>query len=115
MSDLLRDANSFWREHVSRAEERFLEQVAEFVRRYVAPNADAWERAEELPREIFSRAGRIGLMGVVAPNRLGGQGHGYVAYALAIREVAKYQGALAIDLAAHNALSVGHILYSGSA
>jgi alkylation response protein AidB-like acyl-CoA dehydrogenase len=54
-------------------------------------------------------------MGVVAPTRLGGQGFGYVAYALAIREVAKYQGALAIDLAAHNALSVGHILYSGSA
>src|SRR6185295_13621026 len=78
MSDLLHDTNSFWGEHVSRPERLFLERVAEFAQRHVAPHADAWERAEELPREIFSRAGRIGLMGVVAPRRLGGQGFGYV-------------------------------------
>jgi alkylation response protein AidB-like acyl-CoA dehydrogenase len=115
MIDLLRDEHSFWREHVSKAEAAFLERVEEFALKKVAPHADAWERAEELPRKIFSDAGRIGLMGVAAPRRFGGQGFGYVTYALAIREVAKYQGALAIDMAAHNALSVGHILYSGSA
>ena len=110
MIDLLLDEHSLWRDHVSASEKKFLGAVADFVAREVAPEADAWERAEELPRRIFTRAGRIGLLGVVAPRKVGGQGHGYVAYALAIRELARHQGALAIDVAAHNALAVGHTL-----
>jgi alkylation response protein AidB-like acyl-CoA dehydrogenase len=56
----------------------------------------------------------MGLMGMTAPKKIGGQGLGYVAYALAIREVARHQAALAIDMAAHNALAVGHIFNQGS-
>lgn len=114
MIDLLTDENSLWREYVSLTETAFLDRVEQFVAREVAPHAEEWERAEELPREIFSAAGKIGLMGVTAPLQIGGQGHGYVAYALAIREVARQQGALAIDIAAHNALAVGHILGNGT-
>jgi len=112
--DLLTDANSLWRDHVTRAELRFLDRVTEFVETEVAPEAEAWERAEELPRSIFERAGRVGLLGVTVPKKYGGQGLGYVAYALAIREVARFQAALAIDIAAHNALSVGQILQNGT-
>jgi alkylation response protein AidB-like acyl-CoA dehydrogenase len=115
MIDLLSTENSLWPEHVSRGEIAFLKRVEEFVAGEVAPHADAWERAEELPRKIFSKAGKIGLMGVTAPKKFGGQAHGYVAYALAIREVAKHQAALAIDIAAHNALAVGHTLRQGTA
>ena len=113
--DLLAEPNSLWRDHVSRVEILFLERVANFVATEVAPHADEWERAEELPRTIFEKAGRIGLMGVTVPKKFGGQNLGYVAYALAIREVARQQGALAIDIAAHNALAVGHILGNGTA
>lgn len=114
MIDLLSDANSLWREHVSRGEAAFLGKVEAFVAKEIAPQAEAWEQSEELPRKIFERAGRVGLMGVTVPKRLGGQGFGYVAYALAIREIARHQGALAIDIAAHNALAVGHILGNGT-
>ena len=115
MIDLLSSENSLWPEHVSPREVAFLKRVEELVAQEVAPHAAAWEQAEELPRKIFAKAGRIGLLGVTAPKRLGGQALGYVAYSLAIREVAKHQAALAIDVAAHNALSVGHILRQGSA
>ena len=115
MIDLLRDENSLWREHVTATEREFLQRVEDFVAREVAPRAEEWERAEELPREIFAAAGQVGLMGVAVPREQGGQGHGYVAYALAIRELARQQAALAIDIAAHNALSCGHILKSGDA
>jgi alkylation response protein AidB-like acyl-CoA dehydrogenase len=115
MSDLLFDEHSLWREQISRAEAAFLKNVSRFVAEAVAPYASAWEEAEALPREIFAHAGRLGLMGMVAPKKYGGQGLGYVAYALAIREIAKHQGALAIDIAAHNALACGHILRSGTA
>lgn len=114
MIDLLRDENSPWREHVSPAETGFLNNVETFAARHVAPHANAWEEAEQLPRRIFTRAGAIGLMGVVVPRKLGGQGFGYAAYALAIRELARHTGALAIDIAAHNALATGHILANGN-
>ena len=112
--DLLQDENSLWRDHVSRAETSFLERVAEFGRVEVAPHVEGWEQAEELPRKIFQHAGRVGLMGVTVPKKLGGQGLGYVAYALAIRELARHHAALAIDIAAHNALSVGQIVRDGT-
>jgi alkylation response protein AidB-like acyl-CoA dehydrogenase len=112
--DLLADENSLWRDHISRAEAAFLARVNEFVRSAVAPHAETWERAEELPRKIFTAAGKVGLMGVTVPRKWGGQGLGYVAYALAIREIARHQAALAIDIAAHNALSVGQILGHGT-
>jgi alkylation response protein AidB-like acyl-CoA dehydrogenase len=114
MIDLLTDENSWWRDYIKPEETRFLERVVEYVAREVAPYAADWENAEELPRSVFHRAGEIGLMGVTVPKRLGGQDFGYVAYVLAIREVARHQGALAIDIAAHNALSVGHILGNGT-
>jgi alkylation response protein AidB-like acyl-CoA dehydrogenase len=114
MIDLLLDEHSLWRDQVSPAESAFLRDVAAFAGAEVAPFADEWERAEELPRAVFRKAGRLGLMGVTVPRRLGGRGFGYATYALAIREIAKHTGALAIDIAAHNALAVGHILSQGT-
>lgn len=103
-----------WLEQLSPAEISFLKKVTVFAETEVAPQADAWEKQEALPRAIFTRAGKLGLLGVTAPRRLGGRGFGYAAYALAIREIAKHQAALAIDLAAHNALGCGHLLAAGS-
>jgi alkylation response protein AidB-like acyl-CoA dehydrogenase len=114
MIDPLLEENSLWRGHVSPAESAFLKDVAAFAEAEVAPFADDWERDEELPRAVFRRAGRLGLMGVTVPRRLGGRGFGYATYALAIREIAKRTGALAIDIAAHNALAVGHVLSQGT-
>ncbi len=114
MIDLAQDPRSLWPDHLSSAEMKFLLEVERFVARQVAPHAEAWERKEELPRSIFTQAGRVGLMGMVVPRRLGGQELGYAAYALAIRELARHQAALAIDVAAHNALATGHILGNGS-
>ncbi|HZZ58245.1 MAG TPA: acyl-CoA dehydrogenase family protein [Opitutaceae bacterium] len=110
----LADGSSLWRRALSAADRAFLKRVEAFAADEVAPNAEAWERAEELPRETFTRAGQVGLMGVTVARRLGGRGLSYAAYALAIREVARHQAALAIDIAAHNALATGHVLRHGS-
>ncbi|HQY06266.1 MAG TPA: acyl-CoA dehydrogenase family protein, partial [Lacunisphaera sp.] len=99
---------------LSATETAFLNKVARFAATEIAPHADTWEKSEELPRAAFMRAGKLGLLGITAPRALGGQGFGYAAYALAIRELAKYQAAFAIDVAAHNALGSGHLLAAGS-
>ena len=95
-------------------EQSFLDRVVEFCRTEVAPHGEQWEKDEALPREIFAKAGRLGLLGMVVPAKYGGQGMSYVAYALAVAELARHHGALALDIAAHNALCVGHLNLFGS-
>lgn len=103
-------------EHPLRDDERaFLDRVAAFARDEVLPHADQWDHDEQLPREIFNRAGEIGMMGMIAPKEFGGQALSYVAAALAIKELGKAYAALAMDIAAHNALSVGQITQFGTA
>jgi alkylation response protein AidB-like acyl-CoA dehydrogenase len=112
MNDLLPEPYAGF---MSKTEAAYLKKVRAFCLVEVAPRADAWERAEEFPRDIFRKAGRLGLMGVVTPKKWGGLGFSHAAYALVIREIARHQAALALDLAAHNALAVGHILHYGTA
>lgn len=92
----------------------FLASVEEFNRTEVAPFADRWDHDEQLPREIFTKAGKIGLMGMVAPKEYGGRGLSYVTAALAVKELGKAYASLAMDIAAHNALAVGQINMFGT-
>lgn len=59
----------------STAERRQLrETVRRFVDRDILPCQDVWERAGELPRELHRTAGDLGLLGISAPESVGGQG-----------------------------------------
>jgi alkylation response protein AidB-like acyl-CoA dehydrogenase len=64
--------------------------------------------------ELFTEAGRLGLLGMTAPADLGGRAMSFVAYIHTIMALGRHCAALALDIAAHNALSVGHILTFGS-
>src|SRR6476469_5883898 len=91
-----------------------LASVEEFNRTEVAPFADQWDHNEQLPREIFTKAGKLGIMGMVEPQKYGGRGLSYVTAALAVKELGKVCASLAMDIAAHNALSVGQINLFGT-
>ena len=102
--------NSLYYDHLKPEELAFLKKTADFVAREIAPNAATWEEKEELPRDLFTKAGRAGLMGMLAPKSVGGQGLSMLCFCLVIEEIARHCGAFAMNLAAHNALCVGHPL-----
>jgi acyl-CoA dehydrogenase len=56
------------------AEERaaFRDTLRRFVDRELAPHIDVWEEAGEFPRELYQRAGELGLLGIGFPEELGG-------------------------------------------
>jgi alkylation response protein AidB-like acyl-CoA dehydrogenase len=99
---------------LSDRERKFLKEVTDFCRAQVDPYCEQWEREESLPREIFSAAGKLGLMGMLAPQKFGGLGLSFIAYIAALREVARHYAALALNLATHNSLCIGQILAFGS-
>ena len=50
------------------------ESVRRFVEQEVLPCIDAWEEAEEFPRELYQKAGEAGFLGIGYPEELGGFG-----------------------------------------
>ena len=57
--------------------EMFRAMVRSFVETEIKPHADAWEEAEEFPRELFRKAGEAGLLGLHYDQRWGGSGLDY--------------------------------------
>src|SRR5690348_9026733 len=95
-------------ESLNQREQAFLKRVADFCRKEVDPHCNEWEKTENLPRQVFKRAGELGLLGIIAPKKLGGLGLSFPVYILAIQELAQHFAALALDIAAHNSLCLGH-------
>ena len=96
------------------ADRQYLRTVEDFCREKVDPHVARWDDEENLPREIFADAGRLGLLGMTVPTDLGGRGMSYVAYARTLMVLGRHSGPLAMDIAAHNALSLGHVNTFGS-
>lgn len=57
--------------------EQFRNTVRQFALKELAPNADAWERDELFPNEVFARAGELGIFGAHYPEEQGGAGGDY--------------------------------------
>ena len=52
----------------------FRDQLQHFVQQKIHPNANTWEQAGEIPREVFSKMGALGFLGVRYPDVFGGAG-----------------------------------------
>lgn len=48
--------------------------VRKFVEREITPHVDEWERAGELPRSLYQKAGEAGILAIGYPESLGGTG-----------------------------------------
>jgi acyl-CoA dehydrogenase len=55
--------------------EAFRATVREFVERELRPHASEWDEAGEFPRELYEKAGAVGLLGAGFPERYGGLGN----------------------------------------
>lgn len=96
---------------ISSDEAQFLDNVREFVATEVLPNTRAWEEATSFPDDIWGKLGKVGLLSMTVPKEMGGPGLSCMAYVEACRELAKGDPALSMNVAAINALCVGHLVY----
>lgn len=85
-----------------------------FADQEIRPHVRAWDASEHFPIELLPGLAQLGLMGVTVPPEYGGAGFGYVPYVVAIEELARVDGSVALVVAAHNSLCANHILLSGT-
>ena len=74
------------------------ETARNFAQTELAPNADDWEKAGNVPKEVLRKMGDIGLMGIVVPEEWGGVGADFVSYALALEEISAGHAATSLYL-----------------
>ena len=96
-------------------EQRMIRDSArDFARRRLAPNAAAWERAASFPPELIGELGALGFMGMTVPSEWDGVGADYVAYALALEEIAAGDGAVSTLMSGHNSVGCMPIFEYGT-
>ena len=86
------------------------QMTQDFAKKEILPNINVWDEKEYFPIDLFKKAGKQGLMGILVPEKFGGSGLGYEEYILVIKEISKVCGAIGLSLAAHNSLCVNHLL-----
>jgi alkylation response protein AidB-like acyl-CoA dehydrogenase len=88
--------------------------IREFCEKKVKPHAREWDHTEKFPMDVVKELGALGAMGIRVAEDLGGAGMGSLAVAVAVEEVARYDGSLALTVASHNGLGTSHIRVFGN-
>jgi alkylation response protein AidB-like acyl-CoA dehydrogenase len=88
--------------------------VRDFVRERIAPRAAEWSERGEFPLDLLPELASIGLTGLTVPAAHGGSGLDALTTALVAEELGAGDGSIALTLAAHNSLCIGHLLTAAS-
>src|SRR5579872_4889061 len=86
----------------------------EFAEAEIAPYVLEWDEEQTFPLEAIKHAGKLGIMGAIFPEELGGAGLGYIDYSVIIEELARVDPSVALIIAAHNSLCTNHIFLAGN-
>ncbi len=89
-------------------QELLLDATSRFARERVAPGAKERDKAHDIPHSLIRELGEQGPLGVNLPEEFGGAEMGVVAYALAIREIARADASVAVTMAVTN--MVGEVI-----
>ena len=88
--------------------------LREFCEEKVKPFARAWDHEERFPAEVVKELGELGALGILVSEEFGGAGMDSLAVAVAVEEVARFDGSLALTVASHNGLGTSHLRVFGS-
>lgn len=87
----------------------FRETLRAFVAQEVAPMAARTDREERFPAELFSKLGRLGIMGIAIPRQYGGGGADFLSAALVMETLAYGCASTALSYGAHAFLCVQNL------
>ncbi|RIH87915.1 Acyl-CoA dehydrogenase [Meiothermus luteus] len=95
-------------------ERQIIGALREFLQAEVAPTAAERDESGAFPFEIVRKLGQMGVMGAQVPEEYGGAGLSTRIFARIVEEIAAVDGSLALTVASHNSLCIGHILLAGN-
>ncbi len=100
--------------NLSEEHEQLRSMVRAFAESEIKPVAQQLDEEQKFSYELTRRMGELGLLGIYLPEEYGGAGLDYLAYIIAVEEIARIDGSQAATLAAHNSLGIGPLYNYGS-
>ena len=95
-------------------EHKMMQQmVRDFAQTEIAPFVPRME-AGEFPREILTKMGELGLMGMTVPEEYGGADMDFLSYILAIEELSKVSAVIGVILSVHTSVGTNPIIQFGN-
>src|SRR5690606_14393599 len=96
-------------------EQQMIRDMArDFARERLAPGAAERDRSGQPPLDLLREMGRLGLMGMGVPEEWDGAGADFVAYVLALEEIAAGDGAVSTIMSVNNSPVCAALLRYGS-
>ena len=99
---------------LSETQRQIVELAREFARTKIEPFAAEWDRTGHFARDVIDELGRLGFLGMSAPEEFDGMGLDSVTYLLALEEIAAADAAIALSLSIHNAIPTTMLVRHGS-
>jgi alkylation response protein AidB-like acyl-CoA dehydrogenase len=90
-------------------------KIRRFVDEELNPHVDHWEAAGRVPRELFLRAGELGLFGLAVPEECGGAGGDCRMSLVMAEEMARgHSAGASMGLGAHKHIAMPHLVRFGT-
>lgn len=89
------------------------EMARRFAQERLRPFAAEWDREHRFPAEAIREMAELGFFGMLVPEEWGGCATGYLAYAMALEEIAAGDGACSTIMSVHNSVGCVPILNFG--
>jgi butyryl-CoA dehydrogenase len=88
--------------------------VRDFAEKEIGPRAEEIDATDQFPADIFKRMGELGLLGIPFAEAYGGGGGDYLSLLVALEEIARVSGTVAIILDAQTSLCCEPIYLFGT-
>jgi butyryl-CoA dehydrogenase len=99
---------------VSAEQQQISDAARQFAQERLRPFSAQWDRDHYFPREALAEMAELGFFGMLVPEQWGGCETGYLAYAMALEEIAAGDGACSTIMSVHNSVGCVPILDFGS-
>jgi len=99
---------------LSDTQRQIVDVAREFARTRIAPHAADWDRTRHFPRDVLDELGKLGFLGMLAPETADGMGLDTLTYALALEELAAADAGVAVAVNVHSTVPTAVLLRHGA-
>jgi len=91
------------------------DSVRSFTSDKIAPRAEAIDKTNTFPRDLWPELGALGVLGITVEEEWGGAGLGYLEQCVAMEEISRGSASVGLSYGAHSNLCVNQIRKNGNA